>query len=213
MKVDGHSSIVRAEVRGHELARHAVGRLAGGRGWAITCPIGWPRLWSRVADEVLAGFERGLAAGRGQPAPRRLEMAVDAARDDLAAGCEALVERMTPDATLLALLLERGELHVLSAGPARVYLHRRGRPQRLTPREDDEHGLLHASPVASETHLEPGDLVLAGSVSAFSTQAIDKVASVLDRDGDAPPSVLASLLTDPVRDAGVGAAAVVLRAS
>lgn len=212
MKVDGHTSVARARVRGHEMPRHAVAKLSGGRAWVTTCPIGLPRLWRRVADNVLEGLESGLSEASSELGTDKLTAAVNVARDRLTAGCDGLVERMAPDATLLAILVEHGELHVLSAGPARAYLHRKGRPRRLTPREDEETGLRMATPALASTHLEPGDLVLAGSVSAFSTDAIDKVASVLERDPTTPASVLCSLLTDPAREAGVGGAAIVLRA-
>ena len=59
--------------------------------------------------------------------------------------------------------------------------------------------------------VEPGDLVMMGSVSAFSMRAISQVVSVLAADPKTAASVIASVLTDPAGQAGVGAAAVVVR--
>jgi hypothetical protein len=100
----------------------------------------------------------------------------------------------------------------MAAGAGRVYLQRSGQPKRLTSREESSSaGLLRARPSVCSTPVEPGDLVLAGSVTAFSTSSIAKAISVLASDPDTSPAVLASLLTEPAASAGVGAAAVVLR--
>ncbi|MEZ4246943.1 MAG: hypothetical protein R3B99_01680 [Polyangiales bacterium] len=56
---------------------------------------------------------------------------------------------------------------------------------------------------------EPGDLVLAGSASAFSASAVGRVASALQNDS-VPPAVLAALLGARGK-AGVGAVALALR--
>ena len=59
--------------------------------------------------------------------------------------------------------------------------------------------------------LEPGDLVLAGSATAFSVRAIAQVVTVLSEDARTGPAVIASLLTEPAGQAGAGAAAAVVR--
>src|SRR5690606_25241288 len=109
------------------------------------------------------------------------------------------------------LLFDQGELHVVSAGPVRAYLHRKGKPQRLTPREEPTGGVLRSAVSHCSISLEPGDLVMLGSVSAFSMRAISQVVTVLQSDPKTSPSVIASVLTDPAGQAGVGAAAAVLR--
>lgn len=210
MRAEGHISIAKAEVRGRELARHFVRRLANGKAWAASGALGRPRAWSYATQAALDGFERGLAEDGLRGAPR-LDAALRESRRELVGRVNDLIERDVPDATLIGLLLQDGDLHVVTAGPGRVYLHRKGEPQRLTPRDDPPVGLLEAKAATCTVRLDPGDLLMAGSVSAFSTRAIGRVASVLERDSNTPPSVLATLLTEPAAKAGVGAVAVVLR--
>lgn len=210
MRCDGHLSVARAEVRGHDVTRHAGSSFQSGRAWAISAGLGPPRLWAYATGAALEGFGEGLETASGSGGARA-DVALAAARARLAERCDALIERMIPDATLIGLVLEHGDLHVVSCGPGRVYLHRGGQARRLTMRDDMPDGLLRASPTRASTPLEPGDLVLAGSSSAFSQAAITKVSMVLEQDRTTPPSVIATLLTEPASQAGVGAAALVLR--
>ena len=96
-------------------------------------------------------------------------------------------------------------------GTGRVYLHRGGQPQRLTPRDERDEGLLDGVAARCSSPISVGDIVLAGSATAFSVKAIAKLASVLEADPKTPPSVLASLLTEPAGHADVGAVAIALR--
>jgi hypothetical protein len=211
MRTDAHISVTRADVRRGQLTRHAAARLEGGRAFAVTTGLGLPRTWAPSTEAVLEGFARGLAGAEGSEPAERLRSAVGEARAALAQRCDSLVERLLPDATLVALLLARGQLHAMSVGPGRVYLQRSGRPERLSAREESRGGLLRARPNVCSTPVDPGDLILAGSVTAFSMSAVAKAVSVLSADGSTSPAVLASLLTEPAGKAGVGAAAVVVR--
>ncbi len=211
MRADGHISIARTDVRGGELTRHCARRYESGRAFSVTTGLGMPRTWAISTAAVNEGFERALADNEGVGPAERLTRAVNGAREALVDRCDHLVERILPDATLVALLLAEGELHVMSAGTGRVYLQRSGPPKRLTSRDDEASGLLRARPTICSTRVEPGDLVLAGSITAFSTSSIARAMSVLGTAPDTSPSVLASLLTEPAAKAGVGAAAIVLR--
>jgi hypothetical protein len=211
MRADVHISIARADVRDGQLTRHVARRFEAGRAFAVTTGLGLPRTWGLSTDAVLAGFERGLTETKGTDAVERLKTSVNQARATLAEKCDQLVERLLPDATLAALMLADGHLHVLSTGPGRVYVQRAGRPKRLTSREESTGGILRSRPSMCSMPIEPGDLVLAGSVTAFSTASVAKAMSVLSADPETAPAVLASLLTEPAAKAGVGAAAVVLR--
>lgn len=211
MRADAHISIARAVVRDGTLTRHVAHRFDAGRAYAVATGLGMPRTWGISTSAVLAGFEHGLEENRGVEPSERLKRAISRARATLAEHCDRLVERILPDATLVALLLAETHLHVMSVGPGRVYVQRAGRPQRLTAREESNIGILRARPSMCATPVEPGDLVLAGSVTAFSMSSIAKAMSVLTADPDTSPAVLASLLTEPAAKAGVGAAAVVLR--
>jgi hypothetical protein len=212
MRTESHISVARAHVREGELTRHAAERYEGGRVFAIASGLGLPRTWWIANGAVLRGLERGLDESRtDKRGVERLVHACDRARAELAETCDHLVEKALPDAALAAVLFDAGELHVVSAGPARVYLHRSGKPQRLTPREETASGVLRARLAHCSAMLEPGDLVMAGSATAFSVKSIAQVVSVLQQDSRTPPAVLASLLTDPADQAGMGAAAIVMR--
>ena len=211
MRTDAHISIARTDVRQGALTRHAAVRLDGGRAFVVTTGLGLPRTWGLTTEAALRGFEAGLDETRGKPPAERLRVAMAEARARLADACDSLVERALPDATMCGLVLGDGHLHAMSVGPGRVYLQRGGRPKRLTAREDAEGGLLRARPSICSAPVDPGDLVLAGSVTAFSMSSIAKAMSVLGEDPGTSPAVLASLLTEPAAKAGVGAAAVVVR--
>lgn len=212
MRVDSHLRVAKAKVRHGELSRHAALRLEGGRVWAISSALAPPRLWSYATTAALRGF----VSAYGESAPGslpddRLANALDGARESLVDAADVLIERQVPDATLVALLFEQGVLHVVAAGPGRVYVQRAGVPKRLTPREDARGGLLEAEPTKASMQLEPGDLVLAGSVSAFSVRAVARLAAVLEADVRAAPSVLVDVLVEPASLAGIGAAAAAVR--
>lgn len=214
MRADGHISVARADVRSGELTRHVARRYESGKIYAVSTGLGLPRTWHISTSAAFSGVEKAMSAesadGARQPTDR-LKAMVNEARTALADRCDCLVERILPDATLALLMLADGQLHVMSVGPGRVYIQRAGRPKRLTSRDDVKGGLLRARPSVCSTPLEPGDLVLAGSVTAFSMSSIAKAMSVLTADPDTAPAILASLLTEPAAKAGVGAAAVVLR--
>lgn len=212
MRTESHISVAKAHVREGELTAHAGARYEGGRAFAIVSGLGLPRTWWIAIGAVLRGLERGLDEAKiDRRGVERLVHACDRARSELSETCDHLVEKAAPDAALAAVLFDQGELHVVSSGPARVYLHRSGKPQRLTPREDTPAGVLRARFSHCSATLEPGDLVMAGSASAFSMKSIAQVVSVLQQDARTPPAVLASLLTDPAGQAGSGAAAIVMR--
>jgi hypothetical protein len=212
VRADGHISIARADVRSGELTRHVARRYESGRVYAVSTGLGLPRTWHISTSAAFSGLEKAMSADGADGSPtERLKAMINQARTALADQCDCLVERMLPDATLAVLMLEDGQLHVMSVGPGRVYIQRAGRPKRLTSRDDVKGGLLRARPSVCSTPLEPGDLVLAGSVTAFSMSSIAKAMSVLTADPETAPAILASLLTEPAAKAGVGAAAVVLR--
>lgn len=213
MRSEAHISVAKTDVRLGQLTRHAARRYEAGRAFAVASGLGLPKTWALSTSAALDGFETGLIDSKGKPAAERLRAAVGMARDLLADRCDQLVERVLPDASLVAMVLGDGELHVMAVGSGRVYVQRAGQPQRLTAREEERGGLLRARPVVSMTPLAPGDLVLAGSVTAFSMSAVARAMSVLSADPGTPPAVLSGLLTEPAAKAGVGAAAVVFRVS
>lgn len=213
MRTESHISLTRTTVREGEIARHAAIRLEGGRSFCVATGLGLPRTWPLATRAILEGFEAGLdeTRSKGPHGSGRALHCSERARAALADACDNLVERTLPDAAFVGLILEHGDLHVVSAGTIRAYLHRKGKPQRLTPREEPSGGVLRSAVSHCHVVLEPGDLVMMGSVSAFSMRAISQVVSVLSSDPKTAPSVIASVLTDPAGQAGVGAAAAVVR--
>jgi hypothetical protein len=212
MRMDAHLSVIPAKVRDHGLARHTAMRLDAGRAFVLATAEGWPRLWARLTGAATSGFDAGLAGAGGLRGRERLRAAMGGARAGLEACARGLIEQAPHDVALLGALMDGGELHVHRVGRPRAYLHRAGKTERITPRDDPANGLLGGPWWEGSLLLDPSDLVLLGSATAFSSQAVGKVASVLAQDPNAPPSVLATLLTEPADRAGAGAAAVALRA-
>jgi hypothetical protein len=213
MRTESHISVIRTAVREGEISRHVAARFEGGRAFAVVSGLGLPRTWPMVIRAVLRGVEEALEETRGGnsgDAVRALRCA-ERARIALVRVCDQLVERQVPDAAFVAALLAGDELDVVSAGPVRAYLHRKGRPQRLTPRDEPDGGLLRSPVGHCRLSLESGDLLMIGSESAFSMRAISQVLAVLTADPKTPPAVLASLLTEPAGRARVGGAAIVVR--
>ena len=207
MRTESHISVALADVNGSELTRHVACRYERGHAFFLAGGVGRPRLWRYALDAAKQGFESVMAERAGD----RLDRAFQAARAGLVNACDALIERELPDVHAVAGVIDGGSLRVMAVGGSRVYLHRGGQPQRLTSRDDAPQGLLGGRPSRSETPLEPNDLLLFGSVSSFSVRSVARIASVLDTDPKTAPSVIASLLTEPAREAGLGAAAIVVR--
>lgn len=203
--------VARARVRGVEMTRHAAVRFSASRAFALTTAVALPRAWQYVNDAAIEGFSRGLEKHAQSAGRALLQEAFMSARRKVAARVDALIEKMRPDVTLTALMVDAQGLHIMQAGSGRVYVHRAGTHRRFTPREDAEGGILRHAPISSTAPLEPGDLVLAGSTSAFSVKAVGHLASLLSSDPEAPASVIASILLEPAAQAGVGGAVLAMR--
>lgn len=215
MRLESHSSLQLATVHDHALARHGVEKLDGGRAFVLTTGIGQPRTWGFTREPLLLGFSAGLVEGEAMPAKERVRHAFGVARGRLVTCCNALIEQRVPDASLAALVLLDDTAHVISAGRVRAYLWRMGEHRRLTPDNEQDpesaNGVLRAEPAHSQVALEPRDVLMLGSTTAFSPQAVAKIASVMQADPETPVSILATLMTEPAKFSGVGAAAVVVR--
>lgn len=213
MRADSYALVVPAALRAHELARHGAYRHPRGQVFAAAEARGLPRLWGTTLTVILDAFAGALAEPDAAAASsgERLELGLRAARRELRIAHGRIVERLLPDASFLAITIEDGQLETLGAGDVRAYVHRAGEARRLTPRERPADALLRGTPFRSRAPLRPGDVVLAGSESAFSQEAVGRVAATLGESPDASPSVLANLLTEPPAQAGVGGVALVLR--
>jgi len=213
MRLEANIDVARAKLRRASVIRGTAHKLEGGKTFLVIEPVGRPRLWNLSVDAVMDGFMEGLARASHLRGEAKLREATGAARALLVRRCESLIERELPDVGILAMHLDGGDLHVHASGPCRAYLHRRRRTERVTSREDDEStGLLVSAASEARITLEPDDLLLAGSVTAFSSAAVSRVATVLERDPGASTAVIAQLLTEPAEQAGTGAAIIVARA-
>ncbi|MDH5493486.1 MAG: hypothetical protein OEY14_16145 [Myxococcales bacterium] len=211
MRIDGYASVVEERVRSRPIARHHVRKLRRSRGFLFAGGMGSPRLWALAAGAALDPLEASLNERHDSGGAVRLREASDRSRRLLATYLDGLLERLPTDTSLGALMIDSGELHLLSTGACRGYLLRRGEARRLSTREESEEGLLGAPPALCSLALEPADLILAGSTTAFSARAIGKVTTVIREAPDTPAGVLASLLTEPASRAGLGAVAVAIR--
>ncbi len=212
MRMEAHVSVAPAKLGDRELPRHSAERLDAGRAFFVTTAQGWPRLLGLLHGAVAKGFEAGLKGAGNLRGRERLRTAMGSARAALSEVAESLIEHEPHDVLLLGALVDGAELHVHRAGAHRAYVHRAGKTERITPRDEPVRGLLGETAWEGSVLLDPGDLVLLGSSTSFSTQSVGKVSSVLAQDPNVPPSVVAALLTEPADRAGAGAAAVVLRA-
>jgi hypothetical protein len=211
MKLEAFAGARLTDVRHGHLIGHAARRLDADV-FAVLAGEGAPRARQLAIEAALAGLEAGLVRFENAETPlaRALQIC-EAARNALFAKCESLIERELPDAALGYAAFADGSVSVISAGPIRAYLHRRGKPQRLTPREDGHSGLLRAPLNHCTTSVEPGDLLMLGSISAFSVKAVSQIVSALSADSVTPVATLADILLEPAAQAGEGAAAVVVR--
>ena len=212
MRTRAHSRVIPALVRGREITRDAVTELPERRGYLVVTGLGAPRGWGQVHEPVHDGFVRGLEVHADAPIKPRLRNAFNTAREELVRRCDALIERRAPDAGLLALYLDEDDAHVISVGPNRAYHWRGSEHSRLSSREaDPTRGLLRGDPTHAITSIGARDTLMLGSEAAFTEVAVRKVANVMRADSETEVAILAALLTDPARELGTGAAAMVLR--
>lgn len=219
MTLDVQISLSKARIRAASLRQHAVRVFpAGGEPNApgsetivLATALSAPRLWGFMLDAALAGFEEGLGRPSDGRASTRLHQAFDGAQRRVRARAEGLIEKRLPDVGLLALALDGRILHVLCLGPARAYLQRRRGIRRLSPRDDRAEGLLKAAPTWCAEETEPGDLLMAGSLTAFSEQALGPVRTQIESGFALPPRKVVEDLNKPAAAQGLGAVAIAFR--
>lgn len=201
----------RAGVARGELRQTDTRVYEGGVILALASALGPPRLWGYGIDSAFQGFEEGIARPHDGRTITRLHQGLDAAGSRLKARVEALVERRRCDVGLVALALDAGQVHVLSIGPVRAYLRRRDQIKRLTPREDRAEGLLKARPSFCSEWTEPGDLVVAGCLSAFCDESLQSVGSALAEHPGLPVQQVTELLNKSAAASRIGVSSIALR--
>ena len=201
----------KAKVVQRELRQHELFVLDGGHTLALFSAFGVPRLWGYALDSATRGFLEGFARPHDGKASTRLHQGLDGAKRALRTRVEALIERRVPDVGLLAFSLENSKVHVLSAGPARLYIRHPTTTRRLTPREERAEGMLKAGPAWSAEHAERGALLFGGTHTAFLESAKDSVAQLIDTRGALEPKTVVSTLNAQAVAKGLGVASFALR--
>lgn len=213
MSLEVQASITPARVGTGLLRQHELRVLDDGRTVVLATALSAPRLWGYMLDAALSGFLEGLERPHDGRASTRLHQAFDGAQKRTRARVEGLIERRPSDVGLLAMSLDANILHVLCLGPARAYLHRRRQIRRLSPRDDRAEGVLKAAPTWCAEELEQGDLLFAGSLSAFGEESLSSLRAQLEGGYLLSPRKIAEDLNKSAANAGIGAAAFSFRAS
>jgi hypothetical protein len=210
---DVHVSITKARIGSGFLRQHEVLQLVEARTLVLATALSSPRLWGSMLDAAMDGFREGMSRPHDGRASTRLHQAFDGTQKRVRLLADSLIERRVPDVGLLALALEGDQLHVLCLGPARAYVHRRGAIRRLSPRDDRAEGVLKAAPTWCVEPLEQDDLLFAGSLSAFSEEALAGLRTQIEGGFLPPPRKIVEDLNRPAANAGIGAAAMAFRSS
>jgi hypothetical protein len=211
MPIESHCDVVLARVGEGRLRQHDACVFDGGAALLLLSALGAPRLWGYLLDATLEGFSEGLARPHDGRTSTRLHQGFDAARKRARARVDALLDRRPPDVGLLALGCDGPLLHVVCAGPQRAFVWRGGELRRLTPPDDRAHGLLKAPPSWSVEALEPGDLLLAGSLGATSESSLKRLCDTLALDPTRPVARLIPTLNEAAAEAGLSCAAAGMR--
>ncbi len=198
-------------VRERRVKRDVAITAAGSSVFVVLSPLAPPRLWKLVADTVLGAFEQAI--GSAPPTPATAQQAIAAG----AAALEGLRARLIEPHVILdarmgvVLTLADGIFCAITEG-VRVYRARSSVPERLFPKAARPAGLSAGPPFATVEPSAPGDLFILGTRDGFTVRAIGNLATALTK-GRAPVGELCDAVIAPCREAGIGSAIVVLRAS
>ena len=196
---DAHTQAIEAHVRQRRLPRHAVVELDRGHGYMWAEALGPPRFWSTSLELATRTFLESFEEHR-RTGDFELYKTLADIRDALTKLGGQFLEPDLLNVAITAFHFGPERLQVLTTGSGRVYLHESGRPNRLTPRDRDDRGVLHGRTVTSEHAIVPGSLVLAGSDSTFSEPTVQKIAEALEKDAQIPCAVLTSIATETPLD-------------
>jgi hypothetical protein len=211
MQVEAHCAVELAHVGEGRLRQHDARLFDAGSTLVLVSALGSPRLWGYVLDAALEGFAEGLSRPSDGRTSTRLAQGLDAAQKRARAKVEVLLDRRPPDVGLLALGRDGPLLHVVCAGPQRAYLWRNDELRRLTPSDDRAHGLLRAAPSWCVEALEPGDTLIAGSITACSEASLDRLRDNLHRAPGVSLARSVEQLNAAAASARLGAAAAGLK--
>jgi hypothetical protein len=184
--------------------------MAGATAFVVAAPVAPPRLWAQVGDAVATAFERAL--GNEPPTAAAAQNAIAAAAAALETLRGQLVEpHLLVDAQLgVVLTLADGLFCALTEG-VRIHRARAGVPEQMHPKAVRPVGISAGPLFSIVERAQVGDLFILGTRDAFTVRAIGNLAGVLARGPRVPVSEISDAIIGPCREAGIGAAAVVLR--
>lgn len=200
-----------ARVRSAQITKDVSHAAASGRAWCVIGPIAPPRLWHTVAEAAASTFGATLGDARaGEP---DLQRALGAAAHAVSRVQSVLVEpHLAVDAQLAAFVHTGDAALVTVSSGMRVYRARGAEPTRLLSNAHRSPGLARGGLAVATERVQRGDLYVFGSRDAFGMRSIGSLAALLARKPDAPVAEVCEAAMGPCRDAGIGAALVVLRA-
>ncbi|MCS6857689.1 MAG: hypothetical protein NZM37_08260 [Sandaracinaceae bacterium] len=175
--------------------------------------MGLPRFGPLILPRVLTSACNAFQSARASSLPDRLVHVIGVMRQEMLVLCGQLIELIQPDLAVALMGIDsEGMMHVLSTGPCRVYVFHQKVPERLTPREGNERGIVGGGKISHCTKgLELPSIVFGGSDIAFSSAAVESVGCLLEQRASPSPQELVGLLLEPAMKAGVGGAAFALR--
>lgn len=200
-----------ARVRGAQLTKDQGYAATSGRAWCVVGPVAPPRLWHAVAGA--AGTSFGATLGDARAGEADLQRALGAAAHAVSRVQSVLVEpHLAVDAQLAAFVFAGEAALVTVSSGMRVYRARGAEPTRLLSNAHRSPGLARGGLAVATERVQRGDLFVFGSRDAFGMRSIGSLASLLARRPDAAVAEVCEAALGPCRDAGIGAALVVIRA-
>lgn len=200
-----------ARVRTAQITKDVSRAAASGLAWCVVGPVAPPRLWHAVSDAAADAF--GATLGDARAGEADLHRALGASAHAVARVQSVLVEpHLAVDAQLAALVHRRDAALVTVSSGMRVYRARGAEPTRLLATAHRSPGVARGGLAVATERIHRGDLFIFGSRDAFGMRSIGALASLLARRADASVAEVCEAALGPCRDAGIGAALVVLRA-
>ncbi|MDB4986022.1 MAG: hypothetical protein JWN04_1200 [Myxococcaceae bacterium] len=205
-----HIDMRRQQVGRAQLRREDVTLIQAGRVVVLAQALGPARLWGYLLDSALDAFTDGyLKAGQGSVAAQ-LHQGLRLANHCVRTRIDALIERRGADVSLLAIGFDGPSLHLLGVGAFDTYLYRRKSLRRIGPSEPGQ-GMFKGSATSYAEHVEPGDVLFAGSRAVCDAQVLQRLSIALEHDRSLSPQAIVDTLGGAAAEQSLGAAAVALR--
>lgn len=179
--------------------------------YLLLSAMGVPRLWNSVitaAKDGALGYQIGIKQKRNRVDGHGLCVSI---KDALIKAAEHWQKESEWELGVAFLQKDEGHMHVFTAGPCRIYLHRGQATTRLSQGGEDAVGILQTRDMRRTMEVHPGDWFIVGSQSAFSQEGIVQAKKYLENEVKPSheryaDSVLRELVR-PAQEVGIGALA------